>query len=355
MFLPMTPRDMVSIGRKDTMQMLEKAKHMAVRRGSSIVGLGGFTSIISQGGKALTGEGAWVTSGNTLTSIMAVAGIEDIVKRVGVDLRQARVAVVGATGAIGRLVSLLIADKVGSLTLVGNASNTDALDRCQAIADEIYCSLLAGTDHGQNDSASGELARALRHDITAKDLGSGSVAAAVRRAYKELPIRFTTNLDSALDDVDIVIAATNSDTAVIQAHHLRDWTIVCDVARPPNVSDDAGRGSNALVFDGGLVELPDPVELGAMGLPAGVCWGCLGETILLALESAEGDHSLGQVLTQEEAAYLAGLADKHGFKAALPHRLDRLIPDEELDEFAKGYALWRNNTKESGVVLREVV
>jgi predicted amino acid dehydrogenase len=343
MFLPMIPRDMVQIGRKDVLEMLQKAKLMAARRGSSVVGLGGFTSIVSQGGAALTGEGTWITSGNTLTSVLAVQGIEDITNRVGMDLSKARIAVVGATGAIGRLVSLMIADKVGSLTLVGNASNSDAMERCKKIADEIYSSLLA--DGNSSGESSGKLARTLIRDVTAamNESAISSVPTAVRRVYKNLPIRCTTNLDIALADVDIIVAATNSDTAVIQTHHLRDWSIVCDVARPPNVSDDVGRGSNALVFDGGLVELPDPVEFGVMGLPPGVCWGCLGETILLALESAEGDHSIGQYLSEEEAAYITGLAEKHGFIAARAHRFDCLIPEEELDEFAKGYAQWSGN------------
>jgi predicted amino acid dehydrogenase len=193
----------------------------------------------------------------------------------------------------------------------------------------------------------GELARKLLKDMAAetKDNENSSVAATVRRVYKELPIHCTTNLDIALGDVDIVVAATNSDTAIIQAHHLRDWSIVCDVARPPNVSDDVGRESNALVFDGGLVKLPDPVDFERIGMPPGVCWGCLGETILLALESAEGDHSIGQILSQKEADYISKLAEKHGFKAALPHRFDQLIADEELDEFAQGYAQWRNIEK----------
>ncbi|MES9993878.1 MAG: aminotransferase class III-fold pyridoxal phosphate-dependent enzyme [Candidatus Thiodiazotropha sp.] len=340
MFLPMIPRDMVHLGRKEVLQMLEKAKLMAVRRGSSVVGLGGFTSIVSSGGSALTGEGAWITSGNTLTTTMAVAGIEEITQRVGMDLSKASVAVVGATGAIGRLVSLMLADRVGSLILVGNASNSDAMERCQKIADEIYTSLLV--DGKRNKEPSGELARQLIREVTAamNESANSSVTAAVRRVYKDLPIRCTTNLDVALADVDIIVAATNSDTAVIQAHHLRDWSIVCDVARPPNVSDDAGRDSNALVFDGGLVELPDPVEFSRMGLPPGVCWGCLGETILLALESAEGDHSIGQTLSLEEAAYITGLAEKHGFKPAQPHRFDCLIPEKELDGFAEGYKQW---------------
>ncbi|MGD8911798.1 MAG: aminotransferase class III-fold pyridoxal phosphate-dependent enzyme [Candidatus Thiodiazotropha sp.] len=340
MFLPMIPRDMVQLGRSDVLRMLEKAKHMAQRRGCSVVGLGGFTSIVSSGGSALTGDGAWITSGNTLTSVLAFGGIEEITRRVGMDLSQASVAVVGATGAIGRLVSLLLSGRIGSLRLVGNASNADALERCEAIADEIYTHLLA--DGAAADATAGELARSLRRDIAVarEKSGNGTAAAAVRRAYKIPPIFCTTNLDIALGDVDIVVAATNSDTAVIQAYHLRDWSIVCDVARPPNVSDNVGRASNTLVFDGGLVELPNPVEFGVMGLPPGICWGCLGETILLALESAQGDHSIGQLLSLEEASYITELANKHGFKPAQPHRFDRLIPGEELDRFVEGYAQW---------------
>lgn len=347
MFLPMIPRDMVHLGRREILKMLEQAKHMAARRGSSIVGLGGFTSIVSQGGASLTGSGVSVTSGNTLTSIMAVAGIQDITKRVGMDLRQARIAVVGATGAIGRLVALLIADQVGGLTLVGNASNTDALDRCQSIADEIYTAVLSGLAENPSGNMptppTGDLARSLIAKVSAARNAAGNepVAATVRRICRELPIRCSTDLDASLGDADIVIAATNSDTALIKSHHLRDWSIVCDVARPPNVSEDAGQASKALIFDGGLVELPDPVDFGTMDMPPGVCWGCLGETILLALESAEGDHSIGQHIPLEEAAYISGLAEKHGFVASQPHRFDTLIPEEELDNFAAGYAQWR--------------
>jgi hypothetical protein len=207
---------------------------------------------------------------------------------------------------------------------------------------------LTDHSHGLNDSSRkeprGELARKLYRDLAAvmNDSGNCSVAAAIRRVDKDLPIHCTTNLDIALAKADIVVSATNSDTAIIQAHHLRDWSIVCDVARPANVSEDAGRSSNALVFDGGLVELPNPVDFDVMDLPPGVCWGCLGETILLALESAEGDHSIGQTLSRKEAEYITALADKHGFKAAQPHRFHRLIPDEELHELARGYAQWRN-------------
>jgi predicted amino acid dehydrogenase len=274
---------------------------------------------------------------------MAVNGVEDITKRVGVDLRQSNVCVVGATGAIGRLVSLMIANRVGSLTLVGNASNTDALDRCQAIADEIYTLLLANGDQSASVENVGDLAQMLRRDMAemANERENGAAAEAVRRFYKEAPIRCTTNVDTALAKADIIVAATNSDTAIIRAEHLRDWSIICDVARPPNVSDDVGQATNALVFDGGLVELPDPVKFDAMGLPPGVCWGCLGETILLALESDKGDHSIGQFLSLEEASYIASLAEKHGFKASQPHRFDQLIPETELDEFTKGRARWQ--------------
>jgi predicted amino acid dehydrogenase len=334
------------LDRKEILQMLKQTKPMATKYGSTRVGLVGLTS---EGSTCSGGDSAWITSGNTLTSILVVQSIQAITQRVGMNLNKARVAVVGATGAIGRLVSLMISDEAGALTLVGNALNTDATERCQSIADEIYSYLLVDRPIDSTvREPKGKLAYTVIHKVeeAMNDSGNDSVAAAVRRVYNDLPIRCMTNLDSALGDVDIVVAATNSDTALIQAHHLRDWTIVCDVARPPNVSEEANCRSNALIFDGGLVELPDPVAFGEMGFPSGVCWGSLGETILLALDSAEGDHSIGQALPPlEEAVYITELAVKHGFKAAQPHRFERLIPIDELNDFAKGYAQWQGTRK----------
>jgi hypothetical protein len=120
---------------------------------------------------------------------------------------------------------------------------------------------------------------------------------------------------------DLVFVATNSEAALIGADGLKPGAVVCDVARPRNVSPEVSeRCDDVLLFEGGLVELPEPVHFGPnLGFRPGITLGCLGETILLALEGDDRDHSIGERLDPAGAEYLQALADKHGFRVAPPH------------------------------------
>ena len=291
--LPMVPRDMLKLGRQKSVDLLEEARELAEERGATVVGLGGFTAIISRGGQDLVGKGMAITSGNTLTSVMTISAIEEAARKTGLNLAHATVAVVGATGSIGRLVSLMLASRVGALTLVGNPGRPDALERCRRIADEI----------------------------------SSTVS---QDAVVRLPIQCSVDLESALFDADLVVAATSADAAHVSLDLLRPGTLVCDVARPANVAEESGRHRNVLIFDGGLVQLPQPITLGPIeGLAPGVCWGCLGETILLTLERETTDWSIGPRLTVAAADRMAGMAHKHGIQLAPLQRFGRELADED--------------------------
>ena len=315
--------------------ILEDAMRLAKDRGADVLGLGAFTSIVSGGGDDLTGKGTAITSGNTLTTVMAIAGVEDVAARAALDLAQARTAVVGASGAIGRLASLLLADRVGSLTLVGNPSNPNALEDCRSVAGEIYRTLLSPNPLARDRGTQGNLAQCVRdHAGLDEETDNLHLVSAVEgfflKSGGEPPIRCSVDPENALSDADLVVVATNSDTALIRAHQLKEGAIVCDVARPPNVADDVTKNRNVLVFDGGLVELPQPIGLGPIrGLPPGVCWGCLAETILLALEGETADRSIGPRLSLAEADHLAKLAKRHGFRPAPPQWYGRMLTDED--------------------------
>ena len=103
---------------------------------------------------------------------------------------------------------------------------------------------------------------------------------------------------------------------------LLSTTVVCDVARPANVAREVVQSlDDVLVFEGGLVELPEPVHFGPnlLGFRPGILLGCLAETVLLALEGDDRDHSIGHNLDPAEAEYLRALAERHGFRAAPAH------------------------------------
>jgi len=363
--LPMLPADILRRGRRRMLPMLDDALTLAQSQGARIVGLGGFTSIVSKGAQSLVGKGVAVTSGNVLTTVMALEGIADVTRRLGRSLPAMHTAVVGATGAIGRLAALLLADHVAGLTLIGNPASRDALVRCRIVAGEIYARLigraevipprgtspidqqlrevlqpLLTTPLPRLTAAEVPLACVLREQREVDDDGGHErLARAVETAFasagREAPITFATDLRRAEPAADLVFVATNSDASLIAADALTAGAVVCDVARPPNVAREVMESrDDVLVFEGGLVEFPEPVHFGPnlLGFRPGIMLGCLAETVLLGLAGDDRDHSIGPRLDPAEAEYLRALAERHGIRAAPPHCCGVELSEED---FAK--------------------
>jgi len=80
---------------------------LAKELGAKIVGLGGFTSIVgaAQSDRLPQEFGFAITSGNTLTAALAVAQVQNLLTRLDWSLAGRTVAVIGATGDIGRACS----------------------------------------------------------------------------------------------------------------------------------------------------------------------------------------------------------------------------------------------------------
>ena len=188
MSVPMLPKDMRGGARSAAAGMIKEAVDMAAANGAARVGLGAFTSIATRGGETASGRGVPITSGNTLTTISAVQGIEALAARARLPLHDAHVVVVGASGAIGRLASLMLSRRVGRLSLVGNAANPFSPRLLSGVADEIYGTLL---DQGAALShAPGELATLVEQMKGQKGFAAGS-------ERKGLAERYNTALRSA--------------------------------------------------------------------------------------------------------------------------------------------------------------
>ncbi|MFZ3584534.1 aminotransferase class III-fold pyridoxal phosphate-dependent enzyme [Loktanella sp. DJP18] len=294
MSVPMLPADMQRAGRAMATEMIQEATRMAAAEGATRVGLGAYTSIVTRGGEKACGLGVPVTSGNTLTSIAAVKALIDVAARCGVDIRDAHVAVVGATGAIGRLASLMLSRQARHLTLIGNGNNPFAPRLLEKVRAEIV-----------------DLP-ACRADVSA-----------------------TTDI-AAIRAADLVIVATSSEITLVDPRSLRPGTIVCDVARPPNVSFASMCETGVFVFDGGLIAPPFEIDLGPFQtLPENLCWGCLGETMLLTLAGETADFSIGSQLSLADADHIAALADVHGFVPAPTQWYGALSGDAEIELFRR--------------------
>jgi len=144
-------------------------------------------------------------------------------------------------------------------------------------------------------------------------------------------IRTGTDM-SLIYDADLVLTVTSAINTVIEPEHLKPGTVVCDVARPRDVSKVvAERRDDVLVIEGGMVEVPGPVDFHFdFGFPPKKAFACMAETMALALEGRYESYSLGKELTVEQAQEIGAICKKHGFKLSGFRSFERAVTDEHI-------------------------
>jgi acetylornithine/succinyldiaminopimelate/putrescine aminotransferase/predicted amino acid dehydrogenase len=299
--VPFTARQLLQLPAAEAVGVVREAVELARDRGAGIVGLGAYSSIITGNARLLGDLGVPLTTGNGFTVATAVEAVRRAAAERGLDLAGATVAVVGASGAIGRSVARLLARRAGSLVLVGNAVRPEAsLLRLRGIAAELVESLaIQGVEAPLLDGV---------------DREADLLGAVQDRGRLKLGV----DLEEMLPDADIVLTATSAPEPIVAAGALKRDAIVCDIAQPGNVARAvAGLRADVLLFEGGIVELPGRRDFGVnYGLAAGLAWACMAETMTLALDGAGRLASVGDRLSDEAVLELGGLAAAHGFRLA---------------------------------------
>jgi len=282
---PLTTRQMVEMPERYVVQKIIKAGKVAEKLGAKIIGLGAFTSIVGDAGITIAKNlNIAVTTGNSYTVATALEGTRQAAKIMGIDLQRANVLVLGATGSIGAACAQILAREVRYLTLA--ARNEEKLEK---IAEQI-----------------------------------------LRKTG--LAVKVTANTKSALKSADIIIAVTSAVDSIIEPEDLKSGAIVCDVARPRNVSRRVAEMRNdILVIEGGVVEVPGDVNFGLnFGFPEGTAYACMAETMILSLEQRYENFTLGRDLTVKQVETIDKLATKHGFKLAGFRSFERAITADEI-------------------------
>ncbi|ADG82307.1 aminotransferase class III-fold pyridoxal phosphate-dependent enzyme [Thermincola potens] len=341
--IPYSGRHLMEMPRKDALKVLNAALDKAKALGAGIVGLGAFTSVVSRGGSDLQGKGIAVTSGNSYTIATAFDALIEGARLMGIDPAESTGCIIGATGSIGRVCAILLAEEVDKLILVGNPEKEKtSLRRMEQLADELYTrafrEILAykgkvAKIKGIAKWLKGFLDRKRKDDpevwnklLTALENQGFSINGyihenlAAKGKYSNPPVKITVNIKQALLQSDLIISASNSTNHLIGPGHLKPGSVICDVARPPDVSEAVlEQRKDVLVIEGGLVQYPDDICFGQnMGYEPGVNLACLSETMLLALEGTYKDFSIGLTIPVENVYYLRELAQRHGFKLATP-------------------------------------
>ena len=117
---------------------------------------------------------------------------------------------------------------------------------------------------------------------------------------------------------DVVITVSSSVDTIIFPDHLKKGAIVCDVARPRDLSAQVAKTrKDVLIIEGGVVKVPGDVNFNFnFGLPPGMCYACMAETMILAMEGRFENFSIGSRLDVEKVNEIWELGEKHGFKLA---------------------------------------
>ena len=282
---PLTAKQMTTLPEPFVLDKIIRAGKVAQKAGAKVLGLGAFTSVVGDAGitvaKHLTIP---VTTGNSYTVATAIEGAKMAAALMGHSLDTANVAIVGATGSIGRVCADILAREVRNLKLVGK--------------DEVKLQKLAN-----------------------KILYETGLVAKICRDVKQ-----------SLRDADIVICVTNSVEVLINPEDLKPGAVVCDVSRPRNVSKSvADLRNDVLVIEGGLVEVPGDVDFHLnFGFPPGMAYACMAETMILALEQKYESYTLGRELDVKQVIEINKLAKKHGFKVAGFRSFEKAVTEAEI-------------------------
>jgi len=266
---PLTSKLLLELPLQETLRKITACVKLAEKNGAKIVGLGALTSVIGDGGITLArNSNIAVTTGNSYTIYTALEGTKYAAGLMGIDWPNANIVVLGATGSIGRVCVQLLARENKYLTLVARQQN-----KLEKLASEVMY------DQG-------------------------------------LAVKITSSVKEAIKNADVVIAVSASVDYQIEPEDIKPGAVVCDVARPRDVSPlVASQRDDVLVIEGGVVDVPDGTDFNFnFGFPPGKAYACMAETMILTLERRFECFSLGREISIKRVEEIAKLAQKHGFK-----------------------------------------
>lgn len=290
---PYTPRRMLELPERTVYRKLIQTGRLAEKLGAQMLGLGAYTSVVGDAGVTIANAlDVPVTTGDSYTVTVAVDAIREAACVMDIPLRGATVAVVGASGAIGQICAELLAEDVARLYLIG---------RRQAALEELRDRLQTRARALRPGSAQAELIVSTRMDVLA--------------------------------DAQLILTVTSALHNVIRPEHLQPGSVVCDVARPRDVSAMvAAARDDILVIDGGMVDVPGLVNFHFnFGFPPGKAYACMAETIALALEGRFEDYTLGKHLTRERVEEIGAMAKKHGFRLSGFRSFEREVTEQHIE------------------------
>lgn len=284
---PLTADLLLGLPPKESLRKIIASVKLAEKNGARIAGLGALTSVIGDAGITIAENvGIPVTTGNSYTVWAALEGARKAAELMGHEWSKANIVILGATGSIGTVCAQLLARENRYLTLIA---------RQQSRLEKLAAKILYETG---------------------------------------TPVKISSATRETVRKADVVIAVSSSLDCQIMPEDLKPGAVVCDVARPRDVSPRVARERNdVLVIEGGVIDVPGGVNFNFnFGFPPGKAYACMAETMILTLEGRFECFSLGREIETERVEEIAGLAKKHGFKLSGFRSFERALTSEQIEE-----------------------
>jgi predicted amino acid dehydrogenase len=276
-----------------TYRRLLDAARMAKGLGAQIMGLGAFTKVVGDAGLTVARRAPLpITTGNSYSASGALWAAHDAVLKLGLVPAPRRgqkvkfkAMVVGATGAIGSVCARLLA----------------------MVAEEVY----------------------LVSPETAKLL---AIKESILRETPDAKLFLSSRADKDIAGMDMIVTATSgAGKKVLDIMKVKPGCVITDVARPLDLpAEEVARRPDVLVIESGEIQLPGDVQMKNIGLPKGVAYACLAETIVLALEGRFENFTVGRTIQWEKVREIYQLGLKHGMKLAAISGVNGVISDEDI-------------------------
>jgi len=244
------------------------------KMGAKIATLGGFTSIVLEGNIDSFSEGETkFTTGNTLTAAFIVKGIEKAAIGQNLNLEDASVLIVGATGDIGMACVRYFKNKIKKCLLC--ARNNQQLEK---------------------------LANELKSE--------------------NLQVLYSTSVQDLIPEADVIICVASS--TGIKLTDLKKNAIICDAGYPKNLETKIEHLDGIHLYHGGMGQIsfgydfePDYSNHFYRYAAPNIGHGCVLEAVVLAFENKFESFSAGKgMITVDKMEEIYRLSLKHGIVLA---------------------------------------
>lgn len=284
---PLTVKKMIRNRNLAEKRVIQSAR-LAEKLGAKLIGLGAFTSIVTNDGYKLLGKtNINITTGNTYAAAIAIQNVKSAAELVGLDLKHSTVAVIGAAGSVGSACSKILSRDVKRIIMVD--------------IDTIRLNKLAETIKNINQNL-----------VTSTHIG-------------------------LIYSADIIITATSAPHAIVTSEYLKPGAIVIDAAQPKNVPDNLPKERrDILVIDSGIAEVSGINCNFDLDVRKGEVLGCLGELLILRSKDWQSNYSLGKV-DCSQVEEISKWAEEVGLQLAPFRNSLGYIKDEDINRIKKFY------------------